>query len=319
MSVVYFSKIHFQRYEIIKTIFKISDLDIISYNNKFFGFFFDLFTKKKFILILHPGNYLKFFFYSIFLVIFKKKITIDFYDLHLLRIGKQNIPKIKIILILEIYFIKVASIFFSRSGEINYYRKNNKKLFKNKKIIVLPDINYLEKFSGHNIYNKKKYLVIGGTFIPSLIKFIEINLDCDFTIIGMPEDYKEKFPNFSNITFLDFINFNEKFYNSNVFKEYVGLHFIDLNRNLYRRSACIKYYHYLKLGLNILTDKRHRIARFFSYLYPNRFTFMNNFFENFNNIDTKKLYETDVFIINKKRFNRLVNNLKLELIYAFKY
>ena len=45
---------------------------------------------------------------------------------------------------------------------------------------------------------------------------------------------------------------------------------------------------------------------------------MNNFFENFNNIDTKKLYETDVFIINKKRFNRLVNNLKLELIYAFK-
>ena len=56
-------------------------------------------------------------------------------------------------------------------------------------------------------------------------------------------------------------------------ENYTGILFVDLDRKLYQYSETIKYLTYKELNIPLITDYYHRIARMYSYLYPDKVFF----------------------------------------------
>lgn len=271
MLTIFHDDLHQLRYDVLKSAAELAGLGCKRFKLNDFSLFNK--RKKNIILISHPGNYLKSLIISSYFFIFGSPVIIDFYDLHLVRGHAVKVPK-KLIIV-ESLLVFLAKGFFSRSGEMNYLRKLKPDRFTNKRIILIPDLNYSLEAKCVSDLKPEKYLLVGGTFIPALKKFISKNLNSKFLFLGMPQDYQCQFEQKNNTIFQPSLNLSFDILRSKNFDGYCGIHFVDTKRMLYRRSAAIKYMTYIELGLVSYADKCHRVARFYSYLFPQRVRFFD--------------------------------------------
>ncbi|MDB2559782.1 hypothetical protein N9X49_01665 [Amylibacter sp.] len=263
-----FSKMHQLRAELF--VLALKDQEISSKLNVFdtLNMADQNFDSDK-IIICCPENYYKTMKVLFLGIIYRSKIYLDFYDLHLIRIKKQKVP-IKIIIV-ELILIILSTGFFTRSGEMNALRNKSWIKLNSKRIIFFPDMNLwtaskTNKVKNNNNFNK--LIIFGGTYRKTLRDFILINPNKFFKLVGFPKDYHHAVSDLKNVKIDKAVDINLKSLEKMNLSEYAGFHFLDDVRKLYKYSASIKYLTYTLLDIPFWADRRHRIARFYYYLFP---------------------------------------------------
>ena len=110
MISIFYDDIHQLRYEVLKTAFLEAKLSCSRMKSPFSKIFWK-FGGNNIVLISHPANYFKSILICLLSRLINKKITIDFYDLHLIRTQHQKVP-FKII-VSELVLIFLATMFFT--------------------------------------------------------------------------------------------------------------------------------------------------------------------------------------------------------------
>jgi hypothetical protein len=236
-----------------------------------------LFPSRKLIITV---SYDFLFFTSTLLTYFpwtRQKIVIDFYDIFSLRrnVLSEEVARLETSIYLN------AKYFIARSFELKLFRtKIGAKV--NKKFIFLPDILFkdsneaLKSISNNRLDRLVLLGGIGNTHLEKLGVLANIRVDVFLPPRVNAHDLILAFgkPISKNIEINPGIN--EALFSETLSKYLAGLVLIEEGENIFNFSAASKYMAYLEAGIFILTDPRHRIAKWYARYFMDRIIFIDD-------------------------------------------
>ncbi len=242
----------------------------------------------------------------------RSRIIVDFYDIFGLRKNRSNDKIMTSYRNNEISIFQNAEMFLARSFELNQYRRRFST--DNKKFLFLPDFYPLKE--DNSIKSQKfpsnRIVFLGNFSMEYMLKLDRLGKDFIVDVYlwhGLdPVQLQKQCQDIQvRVNFYQSIPI-ERF--DEVLSQYCfGIILLSETSNVYHYSAAIKYMSYLKAGINIITDPRHRISRWYARYFKERFYLVDD--RNLDSVSVKSLSE---FIDQQRILDGKRNSIKTQAV-----
>ncbi len=245
---------------------------------------------------------------------FRGRIIIDYYDIFGLRNNKSQNKMMVSYRKNEISIFKKGKMFLARSFELKQYRKRF--LTDNKKFLFLPDLYPLKE---HNGIKLKKFAInrivfLGNFSMEYMYKLDKLGKDFIVDVFlwhGINPEQMQKQCQDIQVRVNFYHSIPVERFDEVLSQYYFGIVLISENSNVYHYSAAIKYMSYLKAGINIITDPRHRISHWYARYFKDRFYLVDD-----RHLDSVTINRLTDFVGNQTLSDRTGNSIHHQAVSA---